>query len=136
MAIEVSTNGQQLQRLRRRIEDWRLTRGKLGRMPEELWAEAASLACRHGVASVARALNVGYQSLQQRAAGRRGCGGAARSVSAGFVELSGAELTGVAAAGVGTVIEVASVDGARLTVRLAGPFDVAATVRAFLAARG
>jgi len=55
---------EEAEELRRRIEQWRLTRARQGQMPEELWRAAVSAAQRYGVSSVARALGVGHAGLK------------------------------------------------------------------------
>lgn len=119
----------QLQDLRWRIEQWRATRQKLGPMPAALWEEATSLARRHGVSPVARALGVGYEALRERVqAGDTG----ARSTptSSGFVEVSAASLM---APSTGAIIELVSGSGARLTIKLPdrNALDLAAVVESF-----
>ena len=51
-----------LPELQQRIELWRRTREKPGRMPEGLWREAAKLARKHGVNPVKEALGLDYYS--------------------------------------------------------------------------
>ncbi|HTO42502.1 MAG TPA: hypothetical protein VML56_00335 [Burkholderiales bacterium] len=132
MAGEVTAR---LQQLGRRIEYWRLTRRKRGPMPAELWDEAVALAQSLGVCPVSRALRIGYESLQQRVAmapgpGRRPSPGGAGS---GFLELSGAELVGMAPPDSVATVEVVAADGARLTIRCSRSIavDVAAVVESF-----
>lgn len=130
---------EQLEELRKRIEQWRQTRLKRGRMPEQLWFEAAEFARRLGPCPVSRALGIGYRSLQQRIGGpRRSRPATARRApmqTAGFVELSGAQLLDAAAAAPsgGATVEIAAGDGARLMVRLpaAAAVDLASVIRAF-----
>ncbi len=55
-----------LEELRGRIEQWRLTRSRQGRMPEELWRAAASAARSDGVSPVASQLGLGYAALKAR----------------------------------------------------------------------
>jgi hypothetical protein len=120
-----------LKRLATAIAEWRRTRTKHGPMPEVLWQEAAVLARSLGVCPVSRALGVGYESLQQRVPRPPSRPNAVAPSQVRFVELSGAQVTGAAAAG--AVIEVDTADGARLTIRLApgAGLDVAAVVGAF-----
>ncbi len=120
-----------LEQLRGRIEHWRRTRPKHGPMPEPLWQEAASLARGLGVCPVSRALGIGYESLQQRAA-HMPPAVLARPASAGtvrFVELSGAQVGSPVG---GTVVELQSADGLRLTIRLSPgtAVDLAAVIGA------
>jgi len=52
--------GGTLEELRGRIQQWRLTRSRQGRMPEELWRAAASAVRSYGVSPVASELGLGY----------------------------------------------------------------------------
>ena len=120
-----------LEQLRGRIEHWRRTRTKHGPMPEALWDEAALLARGLGVCPVSRALGIGYESLQERVADTPPAA-LARSASAGavrFVELSGAQVGSPMG---GTVVELQSADGLRLTIRLSPgtAVDLAAVIGA------
>jgi len=120
--------------VRQRIEEWRNTREKRTRMPEELWGAAASLARAHGLWAVSRALRVNYECLKRRCgqvgARRRGDGRVARR--ANFVELAATQVSGPTEP-TGPVLELSRVDGAKLTIRLAGcdALDVSALAGAF-----
>jgi len=124
-----------LEQLRDRIEHWRRTRQKRGPMPAALWEEAASLARALGVSPVSRSLHLGYDALQEWVRSG-GDGGRACPPPVGamtrFVELSGAQIVGTVPES-GAVVEVASGDGASLTIRLpaGSSLDIAALVRAF-----
>jgi hypothetical protein len=120
----------------RRIEDWRRTRQGLAWMPEDLWAEAVSLARSEGAYAVARDLQLSYGTLRKRLERATRPGRPRRSSAAprGFVEVGGGELLGSLAAG-GSVIELMRSDGAKLVVRLSGTeaLDVVALSEAFFA---
>jgi hypothetical protein len=110
-------------------------------MPGELWDEATTLARSLGVSQVARALGLGYTSLQQRVRG----GSEWRAVetpasTSGFVEIHRTHLLGAPTEGSsqsGVLVEVEGGDGARLTLRLPGhiALDVAGLVAAFRGSR-
>jgi len=106
-------------KLRERIDEWRRTRERQGRMPEDLWAGAVSLAECHGVYRIARAVGVNYGSLKWRVGRPGAVVGEAPKASGGFVELSAAQLVGAGVEPTATV-ELTAHDGARLTVRLRG----------------
>ena len=55
-----------LSRAQRKIEQWRQRHRPRARIPEELWREAAQLACAHGVNRTARALRLDYYALKKR----------------------------------------------------------------------
>ncbi|HMV05313.1 MAG TPA: hypothetical protein PKA30_07145, partial [Accumulibacter sp.] len=48
------------------LAQWRSTRPRSTRIPEELWSQATELAERHGLAKVAVALKLDYKSLKRR----------------------------------------------------------------------
>ena len=49
--------------LQQRLEHWRSTHKRRGRLPEALWVEAATLARQHGVYQTARTLRLEYTRL-------------------------------------------------------------------------
>jgi hypothetical protein len=53
----------EIEDLRQRLEHWRSTHKRRGRIPEALWAEAAELARQHGVYQTARTLRLEYTML-------------------------------------------------------------------------
>ena len=126
---------------RRAVAAWRRQRRRGARMPESLWAEAASLAGVLGVSPVARRLDIGHQSLKKRLVVAK-CGGVAgagdqRPVA--FMELSRATWASPAvatpgtAAAAGAVIELTSWDGTQMVVRIGTgtPVDVLGLAEAF-----
>ena len=58
-----------LTQARRKIEQWRGRHRPRARIPEDLWREAAQLACAHGINRTARALRLDYYALKKRVAG-------------------------------------------------------------------
>jgi hypothetical protein len=107
-----------VERVRRRIEEWRSTRGGGSAMDETLWDEAVALAGRYGVYAISRSLRVDYGALKRRldprgpVADEPGESGAPT-----FVEVRGEELVSRPAAA-GTELELSRADGARLVMRL------------------
>jgi len=123
--------------LSNRIENWRRSRLKRGRMPEDLWREAADLARRHGVTRISEALGVGFASLKRRAASRPLANELAEPSGAGFVELRmapSAERTAERAELPEAVVSLSRSDGSSLVVELrrSDPFDVVGLVKTFL----
>ena len=57
-----------LSRAQRKIEQWRQRHCPRARIPEELWREAAELACAYGMNRTAKALRLDYYSLKKRVA--------------------------------------------------------------------
>jgi hypothetical protein len=112
-----------MEQVRQRIEHWRETREKRGRMPERLWAAAVALARKHGVYATAQGLRVNYDSLRARVGVRRPKRRAPKARGAAFVEL-GPALPLEPASPTGPVVELTGTDGQKLTLRLAGTEEV------------
>jgi hypothetical protein len=120
-----------LSRAQRKIERWRERRRPRARIPEELWRQAAELACAYGVNRTARALRLDYYSLKKRLPG------AAGSSQRGpeFVEI----LPGGMPAGRSEcLIEVEDPGGAKMRIGVQGGDlpDVAAIIGVFRACHG
>lgn len=115
-----------------RISQWRRTREKRTAMPADLWSEAVALARREGTYATACALGLNFESLARRVAEARAGSERDGAQASAFVELSGAQLLGAAAAA-GPVVEICGGDGMRLTIRLGGdtPLDVVGIVQGF-----
>lgn len=110
-------------KLARRIEHWRTTRARRGRMPEDLWAAAASLARAHGVYGVSRALGLSYETLKTRADASEGCSKGQEAILGGFVRVQGAEMA-VGSSGCGPTVEVHHPGGVKVVVRLPAGTDL------------
>jgi hypothetical protein len=124
-----------LKQVRERIEQWRSSRTKRSRIPQDIWADATILGAQLGVYPVARALRLDYQVLRERVDQHESGIGKDSGGTDGFVELSGAQLVGVGTAE--SVVEISDKRGVRLTVRLAArqPVDLVALVDRFLGVR-
>ncbi len=105
----------EIERIRERIGQWRRTRAKKTRMPEELWVAAIALAREHGLYAAAHGLGVSYNSLKQRVQGTRAKKREPKGSAPTFVELGGPLPFG----GGGPTVELTDSDGAKLAVRLA-----------------
>jgi hypothetical protein len=55
-----------LEQVRERFEEWRATREKRGRVPEELWDAAVDLTYRHSICIVSKTLRLDFNGLKQR----------------------------------------------------------------------
>ena len=108
---------EEVEELRGRIEQWRLTRTRQGQMPEELWEAAVSAAQRNGVSQVARALGLGHAGLKARTLAASPPSRPARKAAKaeGFVEVSAAQLLAPVSAS-SLVIEYVAAEGSRLTL--------------------
>jgi hypothetical protein len=125
-----------LERVRRRLEQWRRQHGGAGRsIPESLWAQAAGVARVEGVVATARRLRLDRRRLERRLAeAPASLPGVWRSAGAqsDFVEVVPARLSLPAR----TVVRFESPDGKRLHVESsepAAPVDVVALAEAFFA---
>lgn len=114
---------EELDQVRGRLDRWRRTPGRGRGIPEEIWRSAVGVARQHGVAYIARSLSLSFARLKSRVAAEVTDGA---SGSAGFVELG---MNGPEPAA-GCEIELAAADGARMTVRMAGPVPAALTALA------
>ena len=113
------------ERLKAAVQSWRDTRAKVGPMPADLWQRAMSLAAKHGVCRIARAIGVDYSALRERLEVRevRGPEPAFLEVPATMV-LAGME-TGEAE------VDIARADGSMLRMR-GSDLDATAIVAAFM----
>jgi hypothetical protein len=115
-----------LSRAQRKIEQWRARQRPRAQIPEELWREAAELACAHGINRTARALRLDYYSLKKHAAAAGRSGERAPEfveILPGVMPVPRPECT----------IEVEDESGAKMRIRLQGADlpDLAALTRAF-----
>lgn len=87
---------QELNELRFTLEEWRSQQQTTGRrrIPDHLWERATELALRHGVASVAKELKLGYYSLKKRVSGDAGPKSKNDDNSPTFLELLPSILSG------------------------------------------
>ena len=100
--------------VQRKIEQWRQQHRPRARLPEELWREAADLACSQGVNRTARALRLGYYALKKRVGTAVGCGEGAPD----FVEVLPG---GMPNSRPQCTIEVQEAGGAKIRICLQGP---------------
>ena len=116
------------------LAEWRKTRPRSARIPEELWSRAIELAERHGIAKVAVALKLDYTSLKRRltatttAPVKRPAGGERPSPpSPDFVELD----FGLPLAAPACVLVLSDRHGRALRIELprAGSRDIAEVAR-------
>lgn len=121
-----------MEQVGRRIEHWRETRARRGRMPERLWEAAVALAREHGVYATSQGLRLNYDSLRARVRERRPQRRSPKVRGAAFVELGPALPLGPVSPA-GPVVELTGADGQKLTLRLAGPdeLDLPGLVREF-----
>ena len=115
-----------LWRAQRKIEQWRERHRPRARIPEELWREAAELACAYGINRTAKALRLDYYSLKKRVAAVARSGERAPE----FVEILPG---GMPATRPECLIEVEDASGAKMRIRVQGGDlpDLAALTRVF-----
>jgi hypothetical protein len=122
-----------LERLRRRLENWRQTRRPRSRIPDTFWAGAVALAKSCGVNRIARTLRLDYYTLKERveqeAAATAGADASAMPATAPFIEL-------VSPCAVGSCqcrLELENAEGAKMRVQLRSTAmpDLAALSRSF-----
>ena len=66
MGQEIDGVAEDLEQLRRRLDEFRSTHALRSRLRESLWMAAAELAKRHGMYQTARALRLDYAGLKKR----------------------------------------------------------------------
>lgn len=118
--------------LRRRLEQWRRSRPKLGPIPTQLWRRAVELARAHGIHLVACALRLEYYALKRRSQGSVDASGLPAkmlpaSAAPAFVEVA-LPPRAVAAE---YLVEMERPDGGRMRVRLADQDGVVALSESF-----
>ena len=69
MADQTTAIPEDMQDLKRRLEEWRETHPARSPLPNELWTMAVGLAQRHNVHRVARTFGLDYSSLKRRMPG-------------------------------------------------------------------
>lgn len=114
--------------LRRQVEEWRSTRQRRERMPQALWEAAAELARQHGVNPVARALHLDFYRLQGRVQpGSRKR--ATKATAPAFVQVQ----LPAPAHGLECTVELEDRRGAKMNLRLVGggTAEVSALVQSF-----
>lgn len=99
-----------LERVRSQLRRWRARKRGVGRIPEELWEQAAGLCGEHGVSRVSRELMLDYHGLKRRAKSAQASG----PESGDFVEIPG----GVGGGWTECRVELEEPGGVRLRVEL------------------
>ncbi len=114
--------------LQQRLRAWRARRRPGMPIPEELWAQAVSLAGEHGLRSIARGLPLDYGALKKRL----DLAPPAAPGSPAFIELPSMEPLEVHEPR-DAVVEITRPDGARMLIRLPGrgQLDVAGLAASF-----
>jgi hypothetical protein len=112
-----------LEQVRERFEEWRATREKRGRVPEELWDAAVDLTDRHSICVVSKTLRLDFNGLKQRVHKKR------HGAETGFIAFDLRPVSDEAEC----TIEMERPDGARMRVRLRGSagLDLAQMLRGF-----
>ena len=106
-----------IEEARHRLEVWRKSRSRGKRIPDQLWALAASLARTQGVSRVSQRLGLDYNGLKRRAEAIRTPRRSRLKPPPGFVELP---LVGQPVLGPNCLVELARGEGARMTIRWEG----------------
>ena len=133
MALSLPLADPQLADAAAALAEWRKTRPRSARIPEDLWSRAIGLAEKHGIAKVAVALKLDYTSLKRRltatAPVKRAAGGERPSPppSPDFVELD----FGLPLAAPACVLVLSDRHGRALRIELprAGNRDIAEVAR-------
>ena len=120
-----------LRRSQRKFEQWRQRHRPRAPIPQELWRQAAELACEYGINRTARALRLDYYSLKKRVAAAARSGQRAPE----FVEILPGGMPGPRPE---CLIEIEDGSGGKMRIHLQGGAlpDVAALTRVFRACHG
>lgn len=114
--------------VRARLDTWRKSRLKSGRIPAPLWKEAAALAVAHGISPVARALRLDYCMLKRQIEGVSGDIGVRPVAQPTFVEVA---LVPSSPPRAECSVELERSDGARMRVQLSRQEDLVALSDSF-----
>ena len=120
-----------LRRSQRKFEQWRQRHRPRAPIPQELWRQAAELACEYGINRTARALRLDYYSLKKRVSAAARSGQRAPE----FVEILSGGMPGPRPE---CLIEIEDGSGGKMRIHLQGGAlpDVAALTRVFRACHG
>ena len=105
-----------IEKVRERFEEWRKTRKRGSKIPEDLWAAAVNLANTHSLTEICQWLGVEYNHLKKRIEHHQTV---TPSSNTGFVELNLSQMM----PGSECVIEVERSDGARMRMSVKGAVD-------------
>jgi hypothetical protein len=106
-----------IEEARRRLGVWRKSRSRGKRIPAPLWALAAALARTHGVSPISQRLGLDYNCLKRRAEATAPLRRSRVEPPPGFIELP---LIGQLGNSPNCTVELARVEGARMTIRWEG----------------
>lgn len=114
----------------RRLDEWRQSNAKRCRIPPNVWAEATTLAKRHGVSCVAGAMRLKHRTLREYVSRERTTPNeAAREPKQTFVEFVPSESQ---ASDPGIQVEIERQGGERMLIRSVRSSELAALVSAFV----
>jgi len=120
----------QLEKLRKRFDQWRRTHVVRSRLPDELWATAVKMADIYGLHRTARVLGLDYNSLKKRVEQQSDVAAKAKLSDVRFVELPG---VGMSAGCCECSVEWEDAAGSKMRVHLKGTTmpDLAGLSRSF-----
>ena len=126
-----------LEEVAEHFEQWRGSKKRGDRIPEQLWSEALGLVQTYGVSRVARTLRLGGQDLNKRRGIRKGgARKAATGVQTPFVEIDPVVMDrAVGSERVAVWMELERGDGMRLRIRAAQGVDMRGVVESFMETR-
>jgi hypothetical protein len=109
----------ELERVRLGLATWREQRRGGGRIPKELWGEAARAARQYGLNRVSKALGLDYNHLKRRIGRRAGAVQTPEGLAPVFVELEGQRVSAGRhgpEADLTCVVEMEKGNGARMRI--------------------
>jgi hypothetical protein len=117
---EVLSATADLEEVRKRFEQWRRTRKRGARIPEDLWAEAVRLSNAYSLTQICQSLRVEFNHLKRRIELYKDHPIHCPSVASSFVEMNISEI--MPSSG-GATIEMERSDGARMRMSVRGAVD-------------
>jgi hypothetical protein len=112
--------------LERKVQQWRQSRkGRRGRIPESLWAEAVAVARTAGLYQTSKAVRFHYGALKKRAAQ------APEAEAPRKPEFVAVEMPHIQCEG-NVTVDLVRPDGSQMRIEAAGGLDVSRLVESFL----
>lgn len=114
-----TSSGSDLERVRVKFEEWRRTRIRGSRIPEDLWGEAIKLAGVYPLAQICQSLKVEFNHLKRRVENHRAPVVSCTSAGPRFIEMGPSRTM----TELECTIEVQRCDGSRMRMSLRGAME-------------
>jgi hypothetical protein len=111
--------GPDLEEVRRRFEDWRQTRKRGCKIPEDLWLEAVKLAEVYSLSQICQSLRVEFNHLKKRIESHKALSLSCTPSAPRFIEMGVSQRASESEC----AIEVQRSDGTRMRMSMRGALD-------------